>query len=159
MNYVKWVLAGFIAAGLVSLGYHMAASAGKAQLAQVQRDYANERLTLATNAAEAESRARKADQDKAVALAAIAAQHEQDKTHAQHDQDQLVADLRTGAVRLRDQWATCRATSEVLVASGSLELDAAARDRESSAARVVRAARDADDTIRALQATLTKERQ
>lgn len=159
MNYVKWILAGFIAAGLFSLGHHVAANAAKAQLAQVQRDYANERLTLATNAAEAESRARKADQDKAVALAAIADQHEQDKTHAQHDQDQLVADLRSGAVQLRDQWATCRATSEVLVASGSSRPDAAARDREESVGRIIRAARDADDTIRALQATLTKERQ
>jgi hypothetical protein len=159
MKWLKWIAALVIVSGAFALGHHMAASDGAAKLATVQRDYSKERLTLATNAAEAESRARKADQDKALALNAIAEQHEQDKTHAQHDQDQLVADLRSGAVQLRDQWATCRATSEVLVAAGSSRPDAAARDREESVGRIIRAARDADDTIRALQAALTKERE
>lgn len=159
LKWGKWALVALMAVGLFGLGHHVAAADGDTKLAKAEAVYAKERLALATEAATAESSARLADQVKAKALSDIAEQHEKDKKHAQEDADRLVGDLRSGVVRLRDEWATCRATSQVLVAAGGSKPDAVPDDQAASAGRIVRAAQDADDTIRALQATLTKERQ
>lgn len=104
---------------------------------------------------EAQVAARQAEQKKARELAAIAEQYERDKRAADEAQKKLVADLRAGSVRLQKRWAGCVSD----VAATAAERDAAARDREESAGRIVRAARDADDQIRALQGIVRKERE
>lgn len=159
MNLRLIVAAQLIAlAAFFGLGFWVAHSSGAAALAKAQSGWADERTGLATEAATAESNARLADQVKAKAISDIAAKHEQDKANAQKDQDHVVADLRSGVVRLRDRWATCRATSEVLVAASGPRPDAASQDQAESAGRIVRAAQDADDTIRALQAVVMADR-
>jgi hypothetical protein len=103
--------------------------------------------------------ARRIEQEKAADIAAIAERYEQDKRDAKAVQDAVVAGLRSGNVKLRTRWQGCEATARVASAAASVaESAAAARDREESAARVVRAARDADDQIRRLQEVLKADR-
>ncbi|WP_052116153.1 hypothetical protein [Noviluteimonas dokdonensis] len=121
---------------------------------QVERNW--QILSQYTKAqADAQIAARQAEARKAQELAAIADKYEQDKRAADEAQRKLVADLRAGSVRLQERWAGCVSD----VAATAAERDAAARDREESAARIVRAARDADDQIRALQEIVRKDRQ
>lgn len=98
--------------------------------------------------------AREAEHKHAQAVAAIAEQYEQDKRAADEAQRKLVSDLRSGTERLQKRWAGCAAE----VGRTAAELDAAARDREESAGRIVRAARDADDQIRGLQDVIRQDR-
>lgn len=103
--------------------------------------------------------AREAERQRAIDLAAIAEKYEKDKRDAEVAQTQLVDALRAGTVRLRNLWQGCQATGRVSgVAASAAESDAAARDREASAARIVRAARDADDTIKRLQDVVRTDR-
>jgi hypothetical protein len=96
---------------------------------------------------------------RAADMAKLADQYEQDKRNAKADQDRLAADLRAGNVRLRSLWQGCEATSRVSATGGSSgDPDAAAADRGESAARIVRAARDADDQIKRLQEVIRKDR-
>ena len=95
-----------------------------------------------------------AEAEKAQAIAAIADKYEQDKRESDEAQKRLVADLRAGAVKLQNRWRGCVSD----VAATAAERDAAAADRDASAARVVRAARDADDQIRALQEIVKADR-
>lgn len=104
---------------------------------------------------EAQIAARQAEQRHAREMAVIAEKYEQDKRAADEAQRKLVTDLRAGTVRLQDRWAGCVSDASRTAA----ERDAAARDREESAARIVRAARDADDQIRALQDVVRKDRE
>lgn len=103
--------------------------------------------------------ARRIERDLWSAVADITAQNEQDKRDAQAAADRLAADLRAGNVKLRNRWQGCQATGRVSGAAASAaESDAAARDREESAGRAIRAADEADATIRALQKILREER-
>ena len=104
--------------------------------------------------ADAQIAARKAEAEKAQAIATIADKYEQDKREADEAQKRLVGDLRAGAVKLQNRWRGCVSD----VAATAAERDAATADRDASAARVVRAARDADDQIRALQAIVKADR-
>lgn len=96
---------------------------------------------------------------KAQALAAVADQYEADKREIEARTETLVADLRAGNVRLHNRWKGCEATSELSGAvAGALSADAAARDREESASRIVQAADEADAIIRGLQAVIEADR-
>ncbi len=101
--------------------------------------------------------ARVAEHAQAVRFGLAANQFEQDKTDAESHASKLAADLRAERVRLRPTWR-CPAASVPGVAASAGQPDAAAADRAESAARVVRAAADADAQIRALQAILKSER-
>jgi len=103
--------------------------------------------------------ARRIEQEKAADIAAIAERYEQDKRDAKAVQDAVVAGLRSGNVKLRTRWQGCEATTRVSGAAASAaESDAAARNREESAGRAIRAARDADDQIRRLQEVVKADR-
>ena len=99
--------------------------------------------------------AREAEHRHAQAVAAIADKYEQDKRAADEAQRKLVSDLRAGTVRLQDRWAGCVSEAGRTAA----ELDAARRDREDSAARIIGAGRKADDQIRRLQEVVRSDRQ
>lgn len=88
---------------------------------------------------------------------AIAAQYEQDKIHAEADAKRTVADLRAGNLRLLAHWQGCKAGLPQANGTAS-EPDASADDRAESAGRIVRAAKDADSQIRALQDFIKSER-
>lgn len=152
MRWVKWALAAalLVAAGLI--GYRIAASEGRAEIATLQMTYAEQAKAAAAAALERERK-------QAADFAATAQQYEQDKANAKADADRVAADLRSGALRLRDRWATQVLAGQAAVAAGSGQPDAAADDGAEGPADLVRAAADADSQIRWLQAILTKERQ
>lgn len=140
-------------AGLVVLGathwlaYDYGQADGELIEAKAKTTLANERADRAGDRLAAERAARKAEAGYAESVAKVAEQYEKDKRDAQAANDRLLANLRSGNERLHSRWRGCEATS----AATSGELDAAAREREESAARIIGYARDADDHIRALQ--------
>lgn len=151
-----WVYAAIIALGVIGW-QRVEVSHYKAQLAAVTAKHAVEATHIAELATKASEAARAAEHGQAQAFNAIAARYEQDKTDALTAQAGVIADLRAGNLRLRDRWATQSLATQVAASAG--KPDAAAADREASAGRIVRAARDADDQIRELQAVLMAERQ
>lgn len=100
------------------------------------------------------NQARDAERATATDLATIGAKHEKDRTAAAAVPDAVVADLRAGNLRLRDGWASCETQRLSDAAAGAGQRDAAALGREQFAGAVVRVGRDADDQLRACQATV-----
>lgn len=139
-------------------GHHVGAEAGKVKVAQVTAANAKAAQRVAELTTKASEAARRAEQTQAVAFASIAQQNEQDKIDAKAYSDRVIADLHTGALRLRDRWATQSLSQQAGVAASTSAPDAVADDRAASAGRIVRAARDADDQIRGLQEVLRVER-
>jgi hypothetical protein len=99
-------------------------------------------------ALKASEAARKHEQQDAANSARIAEAYEKGKRDAETASRAVVAGL---------QWAGCENRLSG-VAAGSTEPDAAATDRAESAGRIVRAAREADEQIKALQDVLRGER-
>lgn len=89
-------------------------------------------------------------------MATIGAKHEEDRAAAPAVVDAVVAGLRSGALRLRNDLAACHTDLLSQTAAGALERDAATQRREEFAGRVVRIGRDADDQLRACQAVVTE---
>ncbi|SDQ42442.1 hypothetical protein [Pseudoxanthomonas sp. CF125] len=144
---------------LLGLAYYLGGASERADFA----DYRTKVMASTAKAAELATRAselvRKAEQAHGVAIAAVAEQYEQDKKTNDRKQADLVASLRAGNVRLHQRWQAALATSELSSAVKSAsEPDAAARDREESAGRIVRAADEADAQIRGLQEVIRADR-
>jgi len=91
-------------------------------------------------------------------MAIIGAKHEEDRAAAPAVADAVVADLRSGAIRLRHDLAACHTDLLSQTAAGTLERDAATERREEFASRVVRIGRHADDQLRACQAVIAADR-
>ncbi|PJK01449.1 hypothetical protein CO615_04000 [Lysobacteraceae bacterium NML75-0749] len=95
----------------------------------------------------------------ALAMESAAQKYEQEKQDAEQRAEKLAADLRTGAVRLRERWQGCPASPSVPAASAAASIaDAGAADRSESAARIVRAAAECDAQVRGLQAVIRADR-
>ena len=90
----------------------------------------------------------------------IADRYERERDDAQQHADKLAADLRAGAIRLRQRWQApaCPAGDMPATAASASEFDAAAADRAESAARIVRAAAECDAQVRGLQAVIRADR-
>lgn len=99
------------------------------------------------------------EQDLAAAQAAVSEAYEKGKRDADSTAAAVVADLRAGNLRLRRHWEGCEAVRLSDAAASAAELDAAARDREESAGRIVRAAAQCDAQVRGLQDLLILERE
>lgn len=92
---------------------------------------------------EAQQAARAKEQASQAQLTAIAAKFEQEKANAQAEQARVVADLESGAVRLRQQWRGCQATANLSGAAASgAQPDPADRLRAASVGRVLGAVRE-----------------
>ncbi|MFX1722805.1 lysis system i-spanin subunit Rz [Stenotrophomonas sp. AS1] len=102
--------------------------------------------------------ARAIEHSQADTMATIGAKHEDDRAAAPAVADAVVADLRSGALRLRNDLAACHTGLLSQAAAGTLERDAATQRREEFAGRVVRIGRDADDQLRACQAVIAADR-
>lgn len=113
---------------------------------------------MATAAVAQVNETRSVEHTQAGALATIGAKHEEDRAAAPAVADAVVADLRSGALRLRHDLAACHTDLLSQTAAGTLERDAATQRREEFASRVVRIGRDADDQLRACQAVIQAER-
>lgn len=145
-------------AGLLLLGalvashgcaYRVGGSKARADMAEQSAAY-DRQLVAAIDAA------RKTELAKDAAIAAVATVYEQDKTDAKAKHDAVVADLRAGAVRLRDHW-TCP-VAVPSAAAGTGQRDAAADLRAADSGDLVRLGAEADAQIRAAQAVIVADR-
>lgn len=91
-------------------------------------------------------------------LATIGAKHEEDREAAEAVPAAVVADLRAGNVRLRQEWAGCETRLLSQAVASTIERDALAASREEAAGRIVRIGRDADDQLAACQAVIKADR-
>lgn len=103
---------------------------------------------------EAVQGARTIEQSQGQALADIGAKHEEDREAAEAVPAAVVADLRDGNVRLRQEWAGCETRLLSQAVASTVERDALAQRREQLAGEIVRIGRDADDHVRACQAVI-----
>lgn len=83
---------------------------------------------------------------------------EMGKRDAEANAASTVADLRAGNLRLQQRWAGCEAERLSEATPAPSEPDAAARDREESAGRIVRAAAECDAQVRGLQSLVAQWR-
>jgi hypothetical protein len=104
-------------------------------------------------------RVRQLERDLAMAQTRVSEAYEKGKKDAEATAASVAADLRAGNLRLQQRWAGCEAQRLSDAAALAGELDAAARDREESAGRIVRAAAECDAQVRGLQELLILERE
>ncbi|NIJ89438.1 hypothetical protein FHR49_002239 [Xanthomonas campestris] len=117
-----------------------------------------QRAGAALGALAGEQAARAIEQQQAETLSSIGEKHEQDRETAKAVPDAVVADLRSGALKLRDGWASCETQRLAEAAAGTRERDAATQRREEFAGAVVRVGVDSDDQLRACQAVILADR-
>ena len=142
-----------VTAGMLAMHFR-----GAAAVSAAGRVAAEQRANgLAADLKQSEA-ARAHEHAEALRFQGIADQFEQDKTNAEANASKLAADLRAERVRLRHVWR-CPAASVPGASARAGKPDAEAIDRAESAARIVRAAAEADAQVRALQAILMAERQ
>ncbi len=100
------------------------------------------------------------ERKRADAMKAIAQNYEDEKDAAAAESDRIIADLRAGNLRLRQLWQAQAATADLSQAvARAAQTDEGARDREESAARIVRAADECDAQVRGLQRVIEADRQ
>lgn len=116
---------------------------------------------LAAAQAANEAAARKLEQAKAAGTIAAADAYAKGKHDAEMAADSVVDDLRTGTLRLRDEWQGCQARLDGALsgaAAAAGRADAAEQRRAESAGRIVRAAAECDAQVSALQALVRADR-
>lgn len=104
--------------------------------------------------AKAVDQARGKERSQSEALAEIGEKHELDRQAAEGMADSVVADLRSGNYRLRNELASCETSRLSESSESASQRDAGAISREEIAASAIRIARDADDQLRACQAVV-----
>jgi hypothetical protein len=133
------------------------------RIGELRTELATAKTDLAdVNAANAEERekfiaaAKAAERDHAQKMLDIGALHQKEKDDAKAQADAVVADLRSGLLRLHARWEASVATAALVseATAGTREPDAAALDRYESAGRIVRAADECDAQVRGLQAVV-----
>src|SRR5690606_33298247 len=95
-----------LAAAAAGAGYHYGS---EHTAAAKDRDFQTHLEADRRAELEAERRARAKETELENAIAAVDAAYQQGKQEAQRENEKLVADLRSGAVRLRDRWQQCEA--------------------------------------------------
>lgn len=118
-----------------------------------------DQAAIAAAQVEASESARLDEQNMARAANAAAAAYEQGKADAEQAAADVVAGLRAGNLRLRDQWQGCKARGVSSVAGTASEPDAAGDGRAESAGRIVRAADECAAQVTGLQQFILSERQ
>lgn len=159
---VKPLLA-VIAALLLALGFmqlrvswaHTATAKAETKAAKAETDLADLRADIAEQRETFERLARATEQRQATEMKAVATKHEQERQDAQADADRTIADLRSGAVRLRDEWAGCETAALVSgAAAGAGVADDAARLRQQGAADLVLIGQQCDAQVAGLQSAI-----
>lgn len=156
-SLIKWGLIALVALAIAVAAYRQGGSAERANHADTKAKHAKVLANLAELTRKAADEARAKERAHAAALSAIDQQHQEALTRVQTDHDRLVADLRRGAVRLREPWACPAAVSNPAAAAG--QRDAAAERRIEAAAAVVRVGAEADAQLAACQAVVRQDRQ
>ena len=119
---------------------------------------ANQRASGAVAVAEQVNQTRAVEHRQADSLTTIGVKHEEDRAAAEAVPAAVVADLRDGNLRLRDDLATCHTARLSEAAAGAVERDARAELRPEVVGAAVRIVTDADDHVRACQAVVTADR-
>ena len=125
-------------------GYDAAEAIGAKALTALHAE-----IDAALIAAERDARGKEAEQR--AKNDAVAAKYEEDRNYAQIQFDDDVAALRTGAVRLRTEWAGCETDLLSRTADAAARADDLARLREEGAANLVRLGAECDAQIEGLQ--------
>lgn len=147
-----WVALALMSAGL--LYGHARYNAGQADI-QGKFDAHLAADQAATDKANAAYRAKEQkDRDH---LAELGFQYERDKMAAKDEYERTVACLRAGGCGLQKRWSCPAGVPQA--AAGAGEPDAAERDRQESAARIVRAADECDSQVNGLQAVILTDRE
>lgn len=128
-------------------------------LADMALQAAKDQAAIAAAQVEASESARLDEQNMARAANAAAAAYEQGKADAEQAAADVVAGLRAGNLRLRDQWQGCKAGGVSSPSGTAREPDAAADSRAESAGRIVRAADECAAQVIGLQDFIRSERQ
>lgn len=151
-------LHGYIAAGAMLV---LVATAGISyrygyKYSSAAADVAMAAHLAADRKAEADHREalRTAEQNLATAQEAVSEAYEKGKRDAESIGEGVVADLRAGNLRLQKRWSSCEANRVPSSPTAPSEPDAAGRDREESAGRIIRAAAQCDTQVRELQALI-----
>jgi len=147
----------------LSLAFNGWQALGKAKLsvslAESQTAIATQTASIAEEREAFQVAARAAEQKHADEMARIDREQQERDARDQAANDRLVADLRADRVRLHSRWqaalATSRLSGAVATASGA---DESQRDRQDSAARIVRAADRCDAQVKGLQAIVEADR-
>lgn len=140
-----------VAALAALIGTHWAAySAG------VSREHDRLELQYAKALEKSQQAARAKEDALTEAYDKIANEYEQGKRDAKAAADKFVADLRSNELRLRKRW-TCPKLPSVEASPG--EPDAAERDRNESAGRIIGAAAECDQQVSQLQAIIRADRE
>ena len=108
--------------------------------------------------AKAEATARAKEQSDADRMAVIEQTYKQEQADAKAKSDRVIADLKSGALRMRKEWQ-CPSDHNVPEAgSGVAGTDAIAQLRAEDASALVRLGAEADAEIRALQQVIRQDR-
>lgn len=119
---------------------------------------ATQRAAGAEAAAAQVNQTRATEHAQAETLAAIGAKHEEDRAAAEAVPAAVVADLRSGNLRLRNDLAICHTARLSEAAAGAVERDARAELRPEVVGAAVRIVTDAEDHVRACQAIVAADR-
>lgn len=122
--------------------------AAKAEVASLQH----------AKAMQAERAARERQAVQTGAMASLGVRHEQDRERAAEVEAEVVAGLRAGSLRLRNDLAACHTGRLSDATASARERDAGAQLRAEVAAALVRIGRDADDQLRSCQAVIALDR-
>lgn len=104
------------------------------------------------------NQARTTEHTQADTMATIGAKHEEDRAAAETLPAAVVAELRAGTVRLRNDLATCHTGRLSEAAAGAVQRDAPADLGVTVAGPAIGIGRDADDQLRACQAVIRADR-
>ena len=119
---------------------------------------AKQRAAGAEAIADQVNKSRATEQSKALQLADIGAKHEEDRAAAETVPAAVVAGLRRGNLRLRDDLATCHTDRLSEATAGAIERDAHAELRPEVVGAAIRIVTDAEDHVRACQAVIQADR-
>lgn len=106
----------------------------------------------------AQQDARASEHSKADQLATIGEKHEQAREASASVPSSVVADLHSGALKLRDDLARCETQRLSDATASAGQRDASAQLRSEVAGNLVRLARDADDQLRSCQEIVRADR-
>lgn len=140
-------------------GWYVRSKGADADLARAKLDRAADQTGAALAFGQAEALRLSQYQAQANQLAAADAAHQKDMSDAQARADRVANDLHAGTLRLRDEWATARATAAVQAAAGTGQPDAASELRAAGARDLVLAGAQCDSTIIGLQRALMADRE
>jgi hypothetical protein len=157
--YLRIGTAALLAVALLTYGFKWGRNYGDNEVAALKARYAAETAHVAELAVKAAQDARAAEHKLSLAFAAIDAKHAKELENANEKHAAVVRDLRSGALRLRNEWR-CLDTAGIVpdTAAGSGGGNDAADLRVAGAADLVRLGARADADIAACQAVIAADR-